>query len=54
MYRSVLLKRRPREQQTDENMEVDPPAEQCKDNVLNVSLSFFSNAQYITEENGVS
>uniref|UniRef100_A0A671SRC1 Retinoblastoma-like protein 1 n=1 Tax=Sinocyclocheilus anshuiensis TaxID=1608454 RepID=A0A671SRC1_9TELE len=52
VYRSVLLKRRPREQQTDENMEVDPPAEQCKDNVLNVSLSFFfSNAQYITEEN---
>uniref|UniRef100_A0A8C2K103 Retinoblastoma-like protein 1 n=1 Tax=Cyprinus carpio TaxID=7962 RepID=A0A8C2K103_CYPCA len=41
VYRSVLLKRRPREQQTDENMEVDPPAEQCKDNVLNVSLSFF-------------
>ncbi|XP_016312761.1 retinoblastoma-like protein 1 isoform X1 [Sinocyclocheilus anshuiensis] len=32
VYRSVLLKRRPREQQTDENMEVDPPAEQCKAN----------------------
>uniref|UniRef100_A0A672PY43 Retinoblastoma-like protein 1 n=1 Tax=Sinocyclocheilus grahami TaxID=75366 RepID=A0A672PY43_SINGR len=31
VYRSVLLKR----QQTDENMEVDPPAEQCKGNVLN-------------------
>ncbi|XP_016143167.1 retinoblastoma-like protein 1 [Sinocyclocheilus grahami] len=28
VYRSVLLKR----QQTDENMEVDPPAEQCKAN----------------------
>uniref|UniRef100_A0A8C2KAQ5 Retinoblastoma-like protein 1 n=1 Tax=Cyprinus carpio TaxID=7962 RepID=A0A8C2KAQ5_CYPCA len=30
VYRSVLLKRRPREQQTDENMEVDPPVDQCK------------------------
>ncbi|TRZ01222.1 hypothetical protein DNTS_006048 [Danionella cerebrum] len=28
VYRSVLLKRRPREQQTDENMEVDPPSDQ--------------------------
>uniref|UniRef100_A0A671SPC0 Retinoblastoma-like protein 1 n=1 Tax=Sinocyclocheilus anshuiensis TaxID=1608454 RepID=A0A671SPC0_9TELE len=31
VYRSVLLKRRPREQQTDENMEVDPPAEQSNE-----------------------
>lgn len=28
VYRSVLLKRRPREQQADENMEVDPPEDQ--------------------------
>uniref|UniRef100_A0A673LMB6 Retinoblastoma-like protein 1 n=1 Tax=Sinocyclocheilus rhinocerous TaxID=307959 RepID=A0A673LMB6_9TELE len=35
VYRSVLLKRRPREQQTDENMEVDPPVDQCKDDVAN-------------------
>uniref|UniRef100_A0A671KCU7 Retinoblastoma-like protein 1 n=1 Tax=Sinocyclocheilus anshuiensis TaxID=1608454 RepID=A0A671KCU7_9TELE len=33
VYRSVLLKRRPRAQQTDENMEVDPPVDQCKDDV---------------------
>ncbi|XP_051563026.1 retinoblastoma-like protein 1 [Myxocyprinus asiaticus] len=31
VYRSVLLKRRPREQQTDENMEVDPPADQSNE-----------------------
>uniref|UniRef100_A0A8C1ZMG4 Retinoblastoma-like protein 1 n=1 Tax=Cyprinus carpio TaxID=7962 RepID=A0A8C1ZMG4_CYPCA len=35
VYRSVLLKRRPREQQTDENMEVDPPVDQCKYDVAN-------------------
>uniref|UniRef100_A0A8C1L6S9 Retinoblastoma-like 1 (p107) n=1 Tax=Cyprinus carpio TaxID=7962 RepID=A0A8C1L6S9_CYPCA len=31
VYRSVLLKRRPREQQTDENMEVDPPVDQSNE-----------------------
>ncbi|XP_051751948.1 retinoblastoma-like protein 1 [Ctenopharyngodon idella] len=31
VYRSVLLKRRPREQQADENMEVDPPADQSNE-----------------------
>lgn len=31
VYRSVLLKRRPREQQTDENMEVDPPSDRSNE-----------------------
>uniref|UniRef100_A0A8B9RJJ9 Retinoblastoma-like protein 1 n=1 Tax=Astyanax mexicanus TaxID=7994 RepID=A0A8B9RJJ9_ASTMX len=31
VYRSVLIRRRIREQQADENMEVDPPADECKD-----------------------
>ncbi|KAA0712741.1 Retinoblastoma-like protein 1 107 kDa retinoblastoma-associated protein [Triplophysa tibetana] len=31
VYRSVLLKRRPIEQQSDENMEVDPPSDRSND-----------------------
>uniref|UniRef100_A0A3B1JF35 Retinoblastoma-like protein 1 n=1 Tax=Astyanax mexicanus TaxID=7994 RepID=A0A3B1JF35_ASTMX len=31
VYRSVLIRRRIREQQADENMDVDPPADECKD-----------------------
>ncbi|KAK1796308.1 hypothetical protein P4O66_009374 [Electrophorus voltai] len=30
VYRCVLLRKRVRDQQADENMEVDPPADQCK------------------------
>lgn len=31
VYRSVLIKRHPKEQQADENMEVDPPADQSNE-----------------------
>uniref|UniRef100_A0A8C1Y2C2 Retinoblastoma-like 1 (p107) n=1 Tax=Cyprinus carpio TaxID=7962 RepID=A0A8C1Y2C2_CYPCA len=47
VYRSVLLKRRPREQQTDENMEVDPPVDQCNESEERGDLIQFYNSVYV-------